>query len=325
MKILLVYDVENWAWFHRAKAIQKYLPSFDINIISQSDFKDVDVTKYDHVHNFDIEDNRLRNKTSTGIYSYGHLKTMDTSIERMTQYQALITVNQDLYNWARTNNINKQIYYIRNGIDLSLFYNKPELKNPDKFVVGFSAKKTPPHLDLKGYTTIWQPLMARLSKYDHIEFLEHSSHYYDGVKHDQMINVFNKMDILVCPSHSEGCLGSLLEAMACEIPVMATSTGVVPELTSEGVLKAPKYELENQKQINGIIDLMESKILELSYNKDKCYLMGMQNRKEIEKDWAWEITIKKWKTFFELMKNTSPNYTTSYGRAKHNRGVSTRN
>jgi glycosyltransferase involved in cell wall biosynthesis len=306
MKILLIYDVDNWAWHHRAKAIQKYCSSdeFEIDICNNST-KKIDFSQYDHIHDFDIDiSNKHSVNTSSGIYCYGHMT--EEYIPKMRPHQAIICVNQDQYKWLKLHNVNKNIYYIRNGIDLNLFYPKPELKKPYKFVVGFSAKKTPPHYDLKGYHCIWRVLMERLEKYEHIEFYEHSLHYYDGVKHDEMINVFNKMNLLVCPSQSEGSIGSLIEAMACGIPILATATGVVPELRSEGVIKADKYDLNDHDKITEIVDFMERKILELSYNVDKCAELGELNRLEILEDFSWEKISKKWEDFFRDMSLIKP-------------------
>lgn len=50
------------------------------------------------------------------------------------------------------------------------------------------------------------------------------------VPHDEMVKYLNAADIFVMASYKEGASLVVLEAMACGLPVVATSVGIVPEL-----------------------------------------------------------------------------------------------
>lgn len=49
------------------------------------------------------------------------------------------------------------------------------------------------------------------------------------------LELYRAADVFVLPSHVEGMSNSLLEAMACGLPVVATSVGAAPEMVRDGV------------------------------------------------------------------------------------------
>ena len=55
-----------------------------------------------------------------------------------------------------------------------------------------------------------------------------------SVPHDEVPNYLNKLRLLVLPSYSEGLPGIILEGMACETPVLATSVGGIPDIIKDG-------------------------------------------------------------------------------------------
>lgn len=55
-----------------------------------------------------------------------------------------------------------------------------------------------------------------------------------SVPHNEIPNYLNKLRLLVLPSYSEGLPGIILEGMACETPVLATSVGGIPDIVKDG-------------------------------------------------------------------------------------------
>ncbi|WP_279385042.1 glycosyltransferase [Methanosarcina barkeri] len=54
------------------------------------------------------------------------------------------------------------------------------------------------------------------------------------VNHEDIPLWISASDILVLPSLSEGRPNVILEALACEVPVVATDVGGIPELMVDG-------------------------------------------------------------------------------------------
>jgi glycosyltransferase involved in cell wall biosynthesis len=87
-------------------------------------------------------------------------------------------------------------------------------------------------------------------------------------------------DVLVLPSHNEGLPNVVLEAMACGLPVVATSVGGIPEAVVQGetgFLVPPKDHQE-----------LAARILALAQNPDLRRSMGIAARRRIETVFRWE-------------------------------------
>jgi len=79
--------------------------------------------------------------------------------------------------------------------------------------------------------------------------------------HKEMPSIYNWADIYVLPSFTEGMPVAMLEAMACQKPVIVTPVGVIPELLRNEVhaLIIPCGDI--QKLIDAIRRLASNKEL----------------------------------------------------------------
>ncbi len=106
------------------------------------------------------------------------------------------------------------------------------------------------------------------------------------VNHEDIPLWISASDILVLPSLSEGRPNVVLEALACEVPAVATDVGGIPELMIDGetgYLVPAKNSLELSKKVN--------KLLEDENLREK---MGKLGRKSIiQRGLTWEAHAKK--------------------------------
>jgi glycosyltransferase involved in cell wall biosynthesis len=97
------------------------------------------------------------------------------------------------------------------------------------------------------------------------------------IPHHLLPKYYNLGDVFVLPSLFEGFGIVFLEAMACELPIISTTAGAIPEVVVEntGILVRPKNTAELQ---NAILRLMEDEKLRKK--------MGSAGRKTAKKfDW----------------------------------------
>lgn len=100
-----------------------------------------------------------------------------------------------------------------------------------------------------------------------------------GMSHDDVVEHVTHADLLVNPSYSESFGMSLVEAMACEIPVVATRVGGMPEIVDEQ---------------SGIVverndpEALADAIVRLLADDDLRQRMGVAGRHRVEELFAWD-------------------------------------
>ncbi len=153
----------------------------------------------------------------------------------------------------REHGLESRIAY--NGIDLAEFSALPDRGSQGPtvlFVGGFEPRKGLEHLILAmerihrvmpeaklrvvaktGFrgtdTEEWFRLLADRARVGHaVEFLQ-------SIGQDELLQCYSDSDVVVLPSRNEGWGLSLMEAMACGKPTVATRVGGIPELVRDGV------------------------------------------------------------------------------------------
>jgi glycosyltransferase involved in cell wall biosynthesis len=190
-----------------------------------------------------------------------------------------------------------------NGLDMADFSRLPEKKGRDPtvlFVGGLEPRKGLEYLlhameyvidevplakliavaktGFRG-TDEWgwfSDLADRLGISEHMEFNE-------SVDQETLLGFYSECDVLVLPSKTEGWGLSLMEAMACGKPVVASNAGGIPELVrdrTDGILVRPG-------DVRGLAD----SIIELLKNPDLRVKMGKNGRKRVQ-EFSWDETAK---------------------------------
>lgn len=100
---------------------------------------------------------------------------------------------------------------------------------------------------------------------------------------------YNKLDFLVFTSRFEGTARTILESMACQVPVISYNASSMKELVIDGEngLLAKAFEVPD----------LTNKILHFLNNPDGLEEMGYNGRKMVESNYNREIIYKKWSDY----------------------------
>ena len=105
------------------------------------------------------------------------------------------------------------------------------------------------------------------------------------VDQNKIVELYRNATIFVFPSYYEGLPGSLLEAMSCELPIVATEVpGNVELITHDvnGILIPPKNS-----------NALSSSILVLLDQTEKCERLGIKAREKVKKEFTWDSILSK--------------------------------
>lgn len=212
------------------------------------------------------QNKKLWSLASQPVWKYWLERLILTKIK----YHAQITVSSTFFDHS---NINKNIFLIHNGVDLSLFENLPHTQKSLEVI--FVGRTNEP---LKGLS-ILQSAMAKVKKTIPNAKLKIIS----DLPYSQIPKQLSKAVLFVLPSLSEGQPLLLLEAWAAKLPVIVTKVGENPKMVKDkvnGYLADP-----------GDPDDLAAKIITALKNPDlkKLGLAGYQQVKSM----TWAKTAQK--------------------------------
>lgn len=320
MRILSKQFAMDWSWSGIATTLHETLSEHEW-IIGGS-HEEIDGAEYDVILSQQITlirfiKQRGRAKTVCRLGgNYSFEEGVNTAYDGfMQEVFAIIATNQKLYNIAKRQN--PRTYLIPNGIDLKEW--SPVSPPVDKFVVGFVANiSKPQYREYKGYD-----LVEQACKELGVE-LKMALYKEKQIPHNQMREKFySEVSCIVHPTKGEGCSNTLMEALACGVPVITTrEAGFHGERLEEGknVLfcertvesikekilalqdesvsgklskEGRKFALENHdikkigKQYNEIFN--ECYLANLKKEK-QMYIVGTLNQGNI--NWCWGTSIR---------------------------------
>ena len=105
-----------------------------------------------------------------------------------------------------------------------------------------------------------------------------------------MVDFYQKLDVYICTSRTEGGPHPLLEASSCGIPVISTKVGIAPNLIENN-----KNGILIDRDINSIIKAVTL----LRDDHDLRRNMALKARKVIKHSWTWDIQAQNYVPFFE--------------------------
>jgi len=179
------------------------------------------------------------------------LPVMKFSIEKS---DGVTAVSRFLKEKTQTNyGIEKEIEVIHNFIDTNLYRRVPSdevrkfCKDPNEKILihtsNFRSVKRVPDV-IRIFNEVHKRIPSRLlligdgpdrSQCEHLSRELGIAEYVKFLgKQSQIVNILSGADLFLIPSQSESFGLAALEAMACEVPVISSSVGGLPELVSHG-------------------------------------------------------------------------------------------
>lgn len=131
-------------------------------------------------------------------------------------------------------------------------------------------------------------LVRELGLQDHVKFLG---------KQQELVPILSSADLFLMPSQSESFGLSALEAMACEVPVVSSSVGGLPELQVHG-------ETGYIAEI-GDIDRMARYAIELLTNDAKHALFAQAARRRAVEHFDLHRIVNRYEEYYERCLGTS--------------------
>jgi glycosyltransferase involved in cell wall biosynthesis len=163
----------------------------------------------------------------------------------------------------------------------------PPAQLPKEFLVGLNheahvAELTSYYQGKKYFDVLLDNLSADLKR--QVTFT-------NSVPHAKLPTLYRDSDVLINPSFSEAFGMSLIEAMASEVPVVATSVGGMPDIVGDGetgLLVAP-----------GDSAALATAIIRLLSDQELREKMGKAGRQRAVDLFSWEQVVKSLLNFYQ--------------------------
>ncbi|MDO8487469.1 MAG: glycosyltransferase family 4 protein [Candidatus Curtissbacteria bacterium] len=220
-------------------------------------------------------------------------------------YSAQITVSRD---FLRIKNINKNIAYISNGVEIENFDRVKAKKagNPTLLFVGrLHPQKNLPNL-FRAINIVKKDIpnikliivgdgeqKESLKKIAKDLGLTSNISFKGETQGQELIRFYKSSSAFILPSIYEGQPLTLLEAWAAKLPVIVTATGDLPYLVRDGY---NGYLIKNHKDAQGIASQIK-KALSSKNLED----LGQNGYNLVTRDFSWEKSAQKTLEVYESL------------------------
>lgn len=240
------------------------------------------------------DDPPVKSQENYHIYKISYKIFQETAVQRADK---VIAVHNGLKNELIKRGIcnSDKIHVIPNGVDMNIF--KSDIKRSDSCTVLFVGSLT----KRKGIKYLLMAIAeikdARLiivgdgPERDNLIRLAENLRIKDrvtfagSVSHEKLPTYYSHASVFVLPSIREAFPLSILEAMACNLPVIATNTSGMPEVVKDGY-NGFLVEPKNIMQLTDKIKLILS-------DNGMRKRMGHNARKFVEKNYSWDVVADK--------------------------------
>ncbi len=194
-----------------------------------------------------------------------------------------------------TKRLGREVLHIPNAIDLSIIPNEGRRFGDNQVVfVGRLSREKGIDVLLRAVRRLkTQGVRCTLvivgdgPERNHLkEIAPENTRFLGSLPRREALEVVRGSDVFVLPSRYEGLSTSLLEAMACEIPVVATRVGGNSELVSDGengFLANPDDPEDLGEKISLILE-----------DRELARMFGAAGRRIVEENYSWDVVVWKY-------------------------------
>lgn len=283
-KILLLPDVEGWAFDNIVKSVAKYNPypeKIEYEILYARDIHNQNITV--NIKNYDLiyvmfEAERIipdGNNVIRGCYSAFWLENKFFTERKIAEYfkdcRGAVFANNFLKNSiCKFLPENYRSVIIHDSTEENLFYPIEGVKYKEftAIFVGNIQRKIKNYEDI-----VWICNQADINLITCTD-----------VSNDELVKYYNKADICINFSTFEGGPQTFLETSLCEVPMLIRESNELGKLI-------PCFRGETKEEFVEIIK-------NLKKNRNQCKLVGREARKAVLENFTYKKTAKKFANFF---------------------------
>jgi len=235
-------------------------------------------------------------------------------IKRMTRYvgnrvDKIICVNEDYLPVFEKWGINPdKLVYIPNGVDIKRFSPgnskfKKEFKD-QKIILYFGRLHYQKNVELlvqsfkyvkEKIKNVKLIIIGTGNQYDKLKKMtadDNDSVMTGFVSDEDLVDYMRSADVVVFPSRGENASFTIMEAMACELPVVSSDVGNAKKILGDGRgILLEKYTKEEIADI--CIDVLS--------DKKKAETIGKTARKYVEKYHSWDVISKQTEEIYKQL------------------------
>lgn len=284
MRVACVVAIRGRVQHNRIKYLSQILPDHKFDVFLPSD--KIKPSRYDSIYysSFGLFVKKpLKHFNVCGsITSHKCLNNIKSTLKILENFRSVSVNNMFLY---KTFSKYRDVLYIPNGVDTSLFCTKQKIYNNANIKLGWAG-----NIDraAKNFTLIKS--LSKLSGYKwHIIKTSKSKKPKCNLKN--MVNFYHSIDFYVICSFTEGTPNPGLEAASCGIPLISSRVGNMPEIIIEG---KTGFLIKDNSKYNFISCLSKLKKI----NSDKYQKMSLLISNNIKSKWDWKFRSPD---FFKLL------------------------
>ena len=289
LRILVYYDVEGWAWHHKAKALKEYLtPEFHVDITSHNspglaaDYDYVIVFGY---YMLDVLKGVPPDKILLGLSNNGP-RYIEHTRRALEQGRAAAGLANSVYGFERLLGAG-EIFLTENGVDTTFFH--PPASAAEGFSLCWVGN---PNSDVDKGLDIIRSACSAADVPLHLHTWDASKGDVSGVEPREKLrdDLYWKSTAFVCASKYDGTPNPALESLACGLPVIATRVGNMPEVVEDGI---NGFFIE--RSVDGLVEAIGR------LRRSDVRAMSIAARKSVEPDWSWKRKAKNYGTAIKAL------------------------